>query len=142
MLTPALIRGARAMLQMSQAELAAKAGLSKTGLANLEIGRADSRGSTLAAIQQVIESLGIEITGGERPGLRWRDWKWSVATVGSDGVRRAQRLCPDFDTTLAVLTSLMAGLKEPDRPFVHVPAEATDEQRSVLKSLGLSNIWP
>jgi transcriptional regulator with XRE-family HTH domain len=64
MLTPALIRGARAMLQMSQAELAAKAGISKTGLANIELGNADARASTLNAIQAALESAGVEFVNG------------------------------------------------------------------------------
>lgn len=63
MLTPALIRGARAMLEISQAELAAKAGISKTGLANIEIGKANSRASTLAAIQRALEATGVEFIG-------------------------------------------------------------------------------
>jgi DNA-binding XRE family transcriptional regulator len=70
MLTPALIRGARAMLQMSQAELAAKAGISKTGLANIETGAADARASTLNAIQASLELAGVEFTNG---GLRMKE---------------------------------------------------------------------
>jgi transcriptional regulator with XRE-family HTH domain len=72
MLTPALIRGARAMLQMSQAELSEKAGISKTGLANLETGQADSRGSTLAAIQAALEDAGAEFVAAGGGGLSVR----------------------------------------------------------------------
>jgi transcriptional regulator with XRE-family HTH domain len=72
MLTPALIRGARAILQMSQAELAEKAGISKTGLANLETGKADSRGSTLDSIQKVLESAGAEFVAAGGGGLAVR----------------------------------------------------------------------
>ena len=69
MLTPALIRGARAMLQMSQAELAEKSGISKTGLANIELGNADARASTLTAIQAALEAAGAEFIGEGAGGL-------------------------------------------------------------------------
>jgi transcriptional regulator with XRE-family HTH domain len=55
------------MLQISQAELAKRAGISKTGLANIEIGKADSRASTLVSIQRAFEAAGVEfINGGAR----------------------------------------------------------------------------
>ena len=60
MITPNQIRGARAMLGLKQAELAEKAGISTTGLNNIERGEADPRASTLTAIQKALESAGVE----------------------------------------------------------------------------------
>jgi transcriptional regulator with XRE-family HTH domain len=71
-ITPEQIRGARAMLGLTQAQLAARAGLSKTGLNNIERGKADPKASTLVAIQSALESAGIEFTNGDAPGVRLR----------------------------------------------------------------------
>jgi hypothetical protein len=59
-----MIRGARAMLGMTQTELAELAGISKTGLL---------KASTLAAIQEALERRGIEFIEGKRPGLRLKE---------------------------------------------------------------------
>ncbi|MGB3348304.1 MAG: helix-turn-helix transcriptional regulator [Brucella anthropi] len=75
MITPEQIRGARAMLGMTQADLAKSAGLSTTGLNNIERGSADPKASTLASIQAALEQQGIVFlaTGDSRdggPGVR------------------------------------------------------------------------
>ena len=70
MLTPEQIRGARAMLGLTQAELASRAGISKTGLNNIEGGQSDPKASTLRAIQRVLEEAGAEFTNGDQPGVR------------------------------------------------------------------------
>src|SRR5688572_16797721 len=70
MITPSQIRGARAMLNLTQAELAARAGLSTTGLNNIERGLSDPKTSTMSAIQRVLEEAGIEFTNGDEPGVR------------------------------------------------------------------------
>ena len=72
MISPSQIRGARAMLGLKQAELAAKAGISKTGLVNIENGSSDPKASTLAAIRKALEAAGAEFTNGDRPGVRMR----------------------------------------------------------------------
>ncbi|KAB2716962.1 helix-turn-helix domain-containing protein [Brucella intermedia] len=59
MITPEQIRGARAMLGMTQAELAKLSGLSTTGLNNIERGSADPKASTLSAIQLALEGRGV-----------------------------------------------------------------------------------
>ena len=75
MITPEQIRGARAMLGMTQAALAEAAGISTTGLNNIERGSADPKASTLRAIQTALESAGVTfLADGETavggPGVR------------------------------------------------------------------------
>jgi len=70
MITPAQIRAARAMLDWTQAELASRAGISKTGLNNIERGSSDPKSSTLTAIQRVLEEAGLEFLNHGRPGVR------------------------------------------------------------------------
>ncbi|MBX4895917.1 helix-turn-helix domain-containing protein [Rhizobium bangladeshense] len=71
------IRAARSMLGLTQAALAKAAGLSTTGLNNIERGMADPKASTLRAIQGALEEAGIiflsegETTAGGR-GVRLR----------------------------------------------------------------------
>lgn len=60
MIKPNQIRGARAMLGLTQAALAKAAGISTTGLNNIERGLADPKVSTLQAIQAALEAAGIE----------------------------------------------------------------------------------
>lgn len=75
MITPEQIRGARAMLGLTQAELAKLAGLSTTGLNNIEKGSADPKVSSLRAIQTALEKAGIQFIdqNGHGPGVRLRD---------------------------------------------------------------------
>lgn len=75
MISASQIRGARAMLGMKQAELAERAGISKTGLVNIESGCTDSKSSTLIAIQKTLEIAGIvflEENGDGGAGVRFR----------------------------------------------------------------------
>jgi len=67
--TPRVIRGARAMLHLSQAEFAKLAGVAKTNLNHIENG-SDPRRSTLEKIQAAFEAAGIEFL--ERNGVRLR----------------------------------------------------------------------
>ncbi|TCR95963.1 helix-turn-helix domain-containing protein [Rhizobium sp. BK418] len=59
MIEPDQIRAARSMLGLTQADLAKAAGLSTTGLNNIERGTADPKASTLRAIQGALEEAGI-----------------------------------------------------------------------------------
>lgn len=74
MISPQQIRGARAMLGLTQADLAAAAGLSATALNNIERGSADPRASTLKAIQAALEAAGVEFIpeNGGGAGVRLR----------------------------------------------------------------------
>jgi transcriptional regulator with XRE-family HTH domain len=62
MITPAQIRAARAMAGLSQADLAERSGMSKTGLANIESGRTDPKVSTITAIERALVDAGIEFS--------------------------------------------------------------------------------
>lgn len=74
MLTPEQIRGARAMLGLTQAELANRAGISTTGLNNIEKGGSDPKASTLKAIRSALEDAGVMFIpeNGGGPGVRLR----------------------------------------------------------------------
>ncbi|TPM33752.1 helix-turn-helix transcriptional regulator [Mesorhizobium sp. B2-2-2] len=60
MITTQQIRGARAMLGLTQSELAKLAGISTTGLNNIEAGTSDPKASTLVAIQTALEGAGVQ----------------------------------------------------------------------------------
>jgi transcriptional regulator with XRE-family HTH domain len=60
MIIPAQIRGARAMLGLTQKELAERARLSATALVNIETGASDPKASTIVAIQEALEADGAE----------------------------------------------------------------------------------
>jgi predicted transcriptional regulator len=63
------------MLGLTQADLAAKAGISKTALIAIEAGTSDPKASTLSAIQKALEAAGVEFTNGDQPGVRLRKSK-------------------------------------------------------------------
>jgi predicted transcriptional regulator len=60
------------MLGLTQSDLAAKAGISKTALISIETSTSDPKASTLSAIQKALEAAGIEFTNGDQPGVRMR----------------------------------------------------------------------
>ncbi len=70
MITPKQIRAARALIGWQQSDLAEAAGLSLTGLSNIEKGYADPKASTLTAIETALRAAGIElIDDNERFGV-------------------------------------------------------------------------
>lgn len=62
------------MIGLTQADLATRAGISTTGLNNIEKGLSDPKASTLRAIQNALESAGVIFVAenGEGPGVRLR----------------------------------------------------------------------
>lgn len=70
-ITTAQIRGARGILNWSQADLAERTGISATSIGSIENGVSTPRASTLASIQNAFENVGIEFTPGS--GVRLRD---------------------------------------------------------------------
>src|ERR1700757_5047469 len=66
-ITTAQIRGARGILNWSQADLAERTGISATSIGSIENGVSTPRANTLTLIQKAFESAGIEfIDGGVR----------------------------------------------------------------------------
>jgi DNA-binding XRE family transcriptional regulator len=72
MTTPAQIRAARALLDWTQADLAAKAGISPTSINTIEREKGDPKLSTLNAIRHALEQAGVEFQDGDKPGVRIR----------------------------------------------------------------------
>jgi|HubBroStandDraft_1064217.scaffolds.fasta_scaffold1271189_1 predicted transcriptional regulator len=69
-MTPAQCRAARALIDMSQAELAGAAIVPATLVADYEAGSVAPRVSDLAAIRQALERAGVDFIDGDRPGVR------------------------------------------------------------------------
>ena len=57
-ITTRQLRAARAMIGLTQAELASEAGISTTGLNSIEAGKSDPKRSTLLAIHAALEAHG------------------------------------------------------------------------------------
>ena len=64
-ISTAQIRGARGLLDWSQAELSRRTGISTTSIGNIESGHTQARESTMQIIQKAFESGGIEFIGKE-----------------------------------------------------------------------------
>ncbi|MEJ0049981.1 MAG: helix-turn-helix domain-containing protein [Methylovirgula sp.] len=60
MLTPAQIRAARALLNLSQDELAEASGLARQSIKNIERGVTDPRLSTAMMIKTTLEKAGVQ----------------------------------------------------------------------------------
>ena len=60
-MTPAQCRAARALLGLSQPQLAERATLSVTALRNFERGASDLQRNNLAAVRAAIEAAGVEL---------------------------------------------------------------------------------
>jgi transcriptional regulator with XRE-family HTH domain len=67
-LSPAQCRAARALLGMTQDQLAVKSGVSKRAIVAFELGQSTPIRNNLAAIQGALEQAGVEFTG--RDGVR------------------------------------------------------------------------
>jgi len=86
MITAAQIRAARGLLKWTQGTLAAKSGLSIVTLNMIESETVQARKSSLTAIQQALESGGVEFIGsGGGLGVRFRSeasGRISIAQAG------------------------------------------------------------
>ena len=69
--SPAQCRAARALIEMSQADLAEVAGVSSRTVLDFEAGKRKPIKATLTVIQQALESAGVEFTNGGQPGVRF-----------------------------------------------------------------------
>ena len=62
MISPQQCKGARAMLDMSRADLAAAAGIAERTLVDFERGARTPHSNNLAAIQRALEDAGVRFT--------------------------------------------------------------------------------
>jgi transcriptional regulator with XRE-family HTH domain len=69
-MTPAQCRAARALIDMTQAELAGAAVVPTSLIADYETGANTPRQADLEAIQAALERAGVELIDGDRPGVR------------------------------------------------------------------------
>ena len=65
LIEPRACRGARAMLMISQADLADEAGINLRTLMDFETGKVEAHNATKASIETALQKLGVEII---RPG--------------------------------------------------------------------------
>ncbi len=70
MITIGQIKAARAFLELTQAELAEKAGISLAALNKLERGIVEPHRATVQALQIALEKAGIEFTNDGSPGVK------------------------------------------------------------------------
>jgi transcriptional regulator with XRE-family HTH domain len=63
---------ARAALNWTVRDLAEATGLHRNTITNIEVGRYGGDPETLATIEKVLIRAGVEFTGGDQPGVRFR----------------------------------------------------------------------
>jgi DNA-binding XRE family transcriptional regulator len=69
-ISPAQCRAARALIEMSQIELADAAGVSSRTVLDFETNKRQPIKVTLSALQRSLEEAGVEFTNGDQPGVR------------------------------------------------------------------------
>jgi len=69
-MSPEQCRAARNWLGWSQQDLAKAASVGLSTVKDFESGSRTPIANNLAAIQRALETSGIELTGGEKPGIR------------------------------------------------------------------------
>lgn len=89
LLSPSQCRAARALLDWTQHDLAARSGVSQKAIALFEVGRTMPLPRTLRDLREALEAGGIEFLNTDRPGVRF-----SQAAV-SNGRHEGNELPPD-----------------------------------------------
>jgi transcriptional regulator with XRE-family HTH domain len=64
------IAAARALLGISQADLAEATGLASNTILMFETGQTEPRGVTIDTLRRVLEERGIEFSNGDSPGVK------------------------------------------------------------------------
>ena len=77
-ITVSQIRQARALLRMSQEQLAKAAGIARPTLSEIENGKTVPHDSTAEAIRAALERRGIVFTDGERPTCYFDETKAEI----------------------------------------------------------------
>ncbi len=89
-MSPAQSRAARAMLDWSAGELAAKAGLDERFVRDFEAGYGDPASGPISALYSVLVGAGIVFLDGEAPGVR-------LSRRGTDEGTRLDQLSSEND---------------------------------------------
>lgn len=71
-MTSAQCRAARALLDWTQTEMAAAAGLGLSTVVDFERERRQVSDDAITAMRRALEKAGVEFTNGKRPGVRLR----------------------------------------------------------------------
>ena len=71
-MTPAQCRAARALIDMTQAELAGAAIVPPTLVADYEAGSVTPRAADVEALRRALERAGVEFIDGDQAGVRLR----------------------------------------------------------------------
>jgi predicted transcriptional regulator len=74
-ISPAQCRAARALVNISQDDLAASAKVAKSTIANFEQGKSVPYAKNMADIIAALEAAGVEFTNGGEPGVKLRKGK-------------------------------------------------------------------
>jgi DNA-binding XRE family transcriptional regulator len=95
LLFAAQVRAARALLGLSQTDLAKAARIHRATLIDLEVGKREPQDATLIAIEEKLSSAGVKFT---EKGVEFRKWPKPNVPVGSKKNRprkiaRAGRIC-------------------------------------------------
>jgi len=70
--TPAQCRAARALIDMTQADIAGDVVVTTTLIADYEAGVSAPREADLKAIREALERAGVELIDGDQPAVRLR----------------------------------------------------------------------
>jgi DNA-binding XRE family transcriptional regulator len=76
-ISPAQCRAARALIELSQEDLARAAEVSSRTIIDFESGKRKPIKVTQAALQRALEEAGVEFTDGGQPGVRLKKKKAS-----------------------------------------------------------------
>ena len=71
-MTPAQCRAARALLDLTQTQLAEAAGFGLSTVVDFERLRREVSADAIAAIRSALEAAGVEFTNGDQPGVRMK----------------------------------------------------------------------